>query len=625
MSYKKLNIDIILKGTALAITLRLFPTGIPISVNEYAESVEASPSTFTRSADWLMGLLPGLFKERHPGPASKGALPVTEKEDLRQKAILKLEDLRKWLKERSKTQKNQCYDGQAKKRIAQMVEEICKSKVLTLGEIAGEIGMVPRQLKRIRDKVASCDGRVPDKKSTRPKSSPKRISEKIQQLISQIETSADTRRPYNPTDIKRILEKNYKELLQKYHGSSTISADTVSKYMGKKPKEVSTKKHPRGSYTYPEPFQAVALDTSYFKLFGFTYYIITVFDMGGRLNLLTRIFLKENTEAVVSVIEEFLSKYPGVDVAIIDRGSPYLNEEVKALLETHGLFRLVCPAETPTAKAAIERHFSLLKSDLRQAVESVFQEDPRWLPEHMAKALEVGVSVFANMFHRIPQPYIDGKSPQARAQEFDPVRAAARKAALYKQALNNEPTDQYSRHFHRFFQFPWEEKKTVGVLQRFSTKVLRKLLDKEKKNLAPPIPETIKDPLGYIAARARELQNKENATIFAERWREAEAKKKKADHAQKLREEYENPEEHIDGMLKALVTSVRNNHGVVRTIGFMRKLLSGLKRKMSCFFKHEVSRLKSLIPKLCTELQLQDRIISIIDSIVFEIMGEKSP
>ena len=110
----------------------------------------------------------------------------------------------------------------------------------------------------------------------------------------------------------------------------------------------------------------------------------------------------------------------------------------------------------------IERHFSLLKNDLRQAVESVFPEDPRWLPAHMAKALEIGVSVFANMFHRIPQPYIDGKSPQARCQEFDSVRAAARKAALFKQALNNEPTDQYSRHFHRFFQFPWEEKKTVA-------------------------------------------------------------------------------------------------------------------------------------------------------------------
>jgi hypothetical protein len=625
VSFCKLNIETILKGAVLAIAHRLFPDGIPASVNAYANSVGVAPSTFTRAADWLLGLLPKLFKDRRPGPASEPAPQVEEKEDPRRQAVKKLDDLRKWLKERSNTPQNRCYDGQAKKRIAEVAEAIRAGKILTYGEIAGELGMDPRQLNRIREDVAACANGVPEKKNTRPKTSPNRTEPQIQILIARIESSADTRNPYGATDIKRILEKYYKKTLKKYQGTTTITEDTVAKYMGKSPMEIGAQEHPRGSYTYPEPFQVAALDTSYFKLFGFTFYIITVFDLGGRLNLLTRVFLRENTEAVVSVIEEFLSRYPAIEVAVIDRGSPYLNDEVKALIESHGLFRLVCPPETPTAKAPIERHFFTLKSCLRQAVEDVFSSHPGWRPEQMAKVLEVGVSIFARLYHLIPQKYIDGKCPAERAQDFDPVRAAARKAALFEQALNNEPSDQYARHFHRFFQFPWEEKKTVGKLRQFSTKALRQLLEQEKKNLGPPFPETIIEPLGYLAARAREIQNKMYAAIFSEKWREEDAKKEKKDHAKELSQDDANPEARIDEMLQTLVLSVQNNHGVSQTIGFFRHLLSGLKKKMGSFFVHEVSRLKSQIAIRCADRQLQERIIARINALVADIMEEKSP
>ena len=43
--------------------------------------------------------------------------------------------------------------------------------------------------------------------------------------------------------------------------------------------------------------------------------------MGGRLNLLTRVFLREDTAAVVAVLEEFLEKFPGLAVVVIDRGN----------------------------------------------------------------------------------------------------------------------------------------------------------------------------------------------------------------------------------------------------------------------------------------------------------------
>jgi hypothetical protein len=363
----------------------------------------------------------------------------------------------------------------------------------------------------------------------------------------------------------------------------------------------------------------VALDTSHFKIFGFTYYWITVFDMGGRLNLITRTFLRENTEAVVSVIEEFLARFPGVQVAVLDRGTPYLNEEVKAILESHGRYRLVCPPETPTAKACIERHFGTVKSAIRQAVEAVFPQDPGWPHEQMAKALELAVAVFAALYHRIPQEGIDGKTPAERALVFDPVRACARQAALFEHALNAEPSDQYVRHIHRFFQFPWEEKKTVGALRQFSTRVLRRLLEEEKKILGPPFPDSIYDPLGYLAARAREIKNKLWSAFFAEEWRKADAEDQRQRQEQEIREQRENPEVHVDGMLRALVTSVRNRHGVSASISFMREVLGDLARTMRGFFTHEIERLKRSVSQLCENARVVTEVTKILDDIAADL------
>jgi hypothetical protein len=618
MSFRKLVIDHIVTGTLLAIVHRLFPERIP-SVNEYAEKTGIAPSTFTRAADWLWGLLPGIFSRRRPGPSPRQEEAQKPPESL-QEAKKELDELRLWLKDCSKTPKNKCYDGEAKRRIAEVAERVRAAKVMTYEKIAAELGMHSGHLKRIRREVKEAGGEAPEKKSRRPKRS-KTLHRKIQILIARIEAAADSRKPYGPTDIKRILEKNYKDQLQAYHGRPTISKDTVNKYMGTEPPQEEVREHPRGSYTYPEPFQVVALDTSHFKVFGFTYYWITVFDMGGRLNLITRTFLRENTEAVVSVIEEFLTRFPGVQVAVLDRGTPYLNEEVKAILESHGRYRLVCPPETPTAKAAIERHFGTVKIAIRQAVEAVFPQDPEWPHEQMAKTLELAVAVFAALYHRIPQEGIDGKSPAERSLAFDPVRACARQAALFEHALNSEPSDQYVRHIHRFFQFPWEEKKTVGTLRQFPTPVLRRLLEEEKKALGPPFPDSIYDPLGYLAARAREIKNKLWSAFFAEEWRKADAEEQRQRQEQEIREQRENPEAHVDGMLRALVTSVRNRHGVSASIRFMREVLENLARTMGGFFAHEIERLKRSVSQLCENGRVVTEVMKILDEIAAELQA----
>jgi hypothetical protein len=631
MCFRKLAIDHIVKGTLLAIVYKLFPERIP-TVSEFAKETGIAPSTFSRAADWLLGLLPGIFSRRRPGPSTRQEEAEKPPESL-QEAKKELDDLRLWLKKRAEAEreerkrsgkknpqepKNKCYDGETKKRITEAAERIQAAKVMTYEKIAAEIDMDPRHLSRIRGEVKEAGGEAPEKESRRPKTS-ETLHRKIQILIAFIEITADSRKPYGATAIKRILEKNYKDRLEAHHGRPTIAEDTVKKYMGRKPPEDEPREHPRGSYVYPEPFQVVALDTSYFKVFGFTYYMITVLEMGGRLNLITRVFLRENAEAVVSVIEEFLARFPGVQVAVMDRGTPYLNEEVKALLESHGRYRLVCPPETPTAKAAIERHFLTLKTAIRQAVEAVFPQDPGWSLERMAKTLELAVAVFAAMYHRIPQEGIDGKTPAERALVFDPVRACARQAALFEHALNSEPSDEFVRHIHQFFQFPWEEKKTVGTLRQFSTRVLRKLLEEEKKVLGPPFPETIHEPLDYLASRAREVRNKLWAAFFSEQWQTADAEEQRERQEQERREERENPEAHVDGMLRALVTSVRNRHGVSASIRFMREVLVSLAGTMGGFFTHEIKRLKRGVSRLCENARVVTEVMRILDEIAADL------
>ena len=449
MAYKTLDVQVTLKGALLAMVHTLFPGVIP-SVRAFAAQSGVAASTFTRAAAWLEKILPGLFRTRRPGPPD--TTPQDDAARARADAVAELDALRKWLKGRTSTPSNCCYDGEAKQRIAELAGRIRTAKTMTYDQIAAELGMPARQLLRIRQEVKAAGGKAPEAKSRRPKDCPP-LAREIQLLIGQVEHSADTRKPRRPIDIKRIIEKLYRDKLEKYHGAPTISATTVAKYMGQTPPEKPIE-HPRGSFVYPEPFEAVAIDTSYYTLFGITFCLITVFEFGGRLNLVTRIFLRDNTEAVVAVLEEFLARYPGVGVVVIDRGTPYLNEEVRRLLELHGVVRLVCPPQTPTAKAAIERHFRMLKEALAQAVDKVFSADPGWPPAQLAKALELAVDVFATMYHRTPQEGIDGLSPLERIAGFDALAAAACRAQLFERSLNAEPSDLYARHVHQFLQLP---------------------------------------------------------------------------------------------------------------------------------------------------------------------------
>ena len=625
MSFHSINPHHRVQGMVLAMVNLLFPEGPP-TLEAYCRETGVASSTFVRTAKWLLGLLPGLLCARRPGPKTPEQ-PAPR--DVREAALRQLEDLRAWLlTKRAKTDKNACYSAEAKERVARVSQEIRVSGALEYAEIARVLGMNERQLYRIRKEVETAGGGAPKPKNRRPHRTGDLHGE-IQRLIRRI---AMSKARYTATDVKRILEKRYRKDLERHHSAPTISLTTVAKYMAKDADPEAKQEHPRGAYDYPEPFQQGAIDTTYFKLFGWTFYIVTVFEVAGRLNLLTRVFVRENTQAVVEVIEQCFARASVIEAFVMDRGTPYLNEEVKRLLEERGKLRIVAPPATPTAKAALERHFLTLKNVLRRAITAVFGDaNPGWPRQQVTKLIEVGAAVFQELYHRIPQEEIDGKSPAERCEDFDPLRAAEKMKRLFARSLESEPADDFARQLHRRFQLPNPEQETVARLKRFGTRVLRDLVDVVTPYMGPPFPAWMYDPLGFLEVKAREIWEARERHFYRARHDQEVAKRRlkdaKADCERledEAREQKESPEKFLDSTLRGLANGIATRiPALVRIFtNTLKPLLRTLAEQLGHAFTHEATRLRERALAFASEERMRRELADVLDHVFDELRAE---
>jgi hypothetical protein len=609
----------------LAMVKILFPQGAP-TFEAYCRETGVASSTFVRSAKWLLERLPGWMRERRPGP--KVSEPVAPR-NAREAALRQLEDLRAWLKEKCTTaEKNRCYSAEAKARIARVSEAIQGSGVLEYSEIASLLGIHERHLYRIRKEVKAAGGRAPTPKSRRPART-RDLPVEIQRLIRRIALS---KARYTPTDVKRILEKRYVKELQRHHGAKTISLTTVAKYMPKDTPPPAEREHPRGAFDYPEPFQQAAIDTTHFKIFGWTFYLVTVFEVAGRLNLLTRVFIRENTHAIVEVIEACLTRYPGMAAFVIDRGTPYLNEDVKRCLEERATLRIVAPPAAPTAKAALERHFLTLKDVLRRAIIAVFgNTNPGWPRRQITTLLEMGTAVFQELYHRIPQDAIDGKSPVERTAAFDPLRAAEKMQRLFERSLDSEPADDTARQIHRRFQLPNAQADTIRRLKRFGTPVLRALIDDVQRYLGPPFPPWLYDPLGYLEAKARQIWEARERRFYQARHDQQTAQRRSQEETacrkrldDEARAKKQSPEQFLDDALQGLANSLTiRMPPLVRVFTKQLKtLLRSLAESLGHAFLHEATRLRERALALARSERVRRELAAILEDVFSELQAD---
>jgi len=591
----------------LAICHQLFPEGVP-TLGVFAAESGVATSTFRRAADWLLEHLPALLRRRVPGPAAVDDDVASNRED----AVKRLTDLYRWLQSnRGNTGKNACYSPEAKQRLAAAADEIRNAGALSFAEIAEILELNERQLRRIREEVGASEGAAPVQRSRRPHTT-KDLAHEIQVLIKNIQASGDSRDPYTAADVRRIVEKNYREQLLRYHGSETISEDTVRKYMHRDVDLKKPKHHPRGNFVYPEPFQQVAIDTSHFKVFGFTFYLITILDLGSRLNLVTKVFLRENTDAVVSTLQEYLESFPGLGVVVIDRGTPYLNEVVNRLLESWGKIRLVCPRATPTAKAACERHFGILKPVLFAALSRIFPQNPRLPAEQVAKIIEMGIAVFQTLYHKIPQKGIDGLSPSERASDHNAGRAYSQLVELYERALHSEPVEEIAGEIHDYFQLAGPKKDTARRLRHFGGRVLRKTFVSLRGRIDPPHPSWLHDPIGYIVVQAKKTSETMHLEYFrkqSDTEEHQQRKKKQSDHLEHLREREQNPHRFVDKILEQSIhfMDLRIPGGVRIKLRELEHLLELLAGQMGRAFRSEITRLQRRVEQLTESARTRQR------------------
>jgi len=245
-----------------------------------------------------------------------------------------------------------------------------------------------------------------------------------------------------------------------------------------------------------------------------------------------------------------------------------------------------------------------MKEILQSAVLRVLPNPPNWSPHSLAKALEIALQVFREMYHKTPQPGIDGQSPAERSMDFDPLRAAEMRVHWFDRALDAEPGRVVAEELHDLFQLPNEKQQTIKTLGRFSGSTLRELMRKVKPYIGPPFPEWMYDPLGYLAAKARKISVRRRKEYLRKLHREEERKadRRRVDEQAHERERIEHerqerPERFIDEMLNSLTMAVvKKIPGLVRIMTRqLDALLQALAPKLGRAFKSELERLRSLV------------------------------
>ncbi|MFQ5601628.1 MAG: hypothetical protein ACE5G2_13900 [Candidatus Krumholzibacteriia bacterium] len=196
---------------------------------------------------------------------------------------------------------------------------------------------------------------------------------------------------------------------------------------------------------------------------------------------------------------------------------------------------------------------------------------------------------------------------------------------LFQRSLDGEPAEELARHLHRRFQLANAESETVKRLGRFPTPVLRELADRVAPYLGPPFPEWMYDPLGYLAAKAREIfEARERRFHDARLAEETEKRRKEEQRAEEealeaqRRERERSPERFVDETLGTLLRGIQARlPTVVRSFtAKLEELLGALARQLGHAFADEVTRLRQKALALASSERVRQEVEAILEGMV---------
>lgn len=399
------------------------------------------------------------------------------------------------------------------------------------------------------------------------------------------------------------------------HGNPDLAYTTFARHADRegKAKQASSHKPERGRDAPDQiPLRALALmDTTDICCFGFTFKLIPFMEAHSREIFAHELCESDKAEKVVAVLAQGQQQSGGVVALRIDRGTPYLAELTVEAAETQGIDIRVARAYQPTDKAVIEHSFRGIKDALRSVFECVdLREDgPGSLAERRELARRIASAVVAGYlrwgYPYVPQPYIDGRSPRQRVDDFPPTDRDAVREILDERARHHEHAKTVARELHEFYGFRLAMRDWLKMIHR-SNCTAEDLRDASRRfdqvllkgcfNCNPK-----RSPY-YLLAIIRNVAGERRVEQRAERDFEKQERKRRADEEatrkelnEDRRQLQEEPEKRAAQALTLAELAMKNNGYGLRAATYMLdQALERIAQKGAAAYNLAAERLRSL-------------------------------
>jgi hypothetical protein len=358
-----------------------------------------------------------------------------------------------------------------REEIVVAIERLHKEHGLEYEEAARELGLCSRTLRRLRGEYRK--GHALQPKSTAPKHPYGKLPEELAQAIR---VYASLFRSLPLAELHRLFIRDQAELCRQ-HGHPDLSYGAFSRSSGRKTN--ATTEHvssPNRGRDAPEniPYRALALmDTTDINCFGFDFKLIPFMEAHSRNIFAHQLCERERADEIKQVLEQGAATSGGVMALRVDRGKPYLAQLTVNTAEHQGMEMRVAQVHQATDKALIERFFRTAKNALAEVFDCIDLRKAAddWL-NRKKLAHTIGSAVIS-LFLRycypyIPQPHVDGRTPEQRTHDAQPTSVDVIRAALDERVAHHEHAQTVARELQEHYGFRWSVTRWLDAARKFT-------------------------------------------------------------------------------------------------------------------------------------------------------------
>ncbi|MBD3249946.1 DDE-type integrase/transposase/recombinase [Candidatus Woesearchaeota archaeon] len=503
------------------------------------------------------------------------------------------------------------------------VEQLHERHGVPYEQIAEELGLPDRTLRRLRARAAAGESLAP--KSRAPQSPHGKLPDPLANAISDFVKLF----PALPlAELHRRFLEEKRDLCLK-HEHPNLAYTTFARASGRPRTNKSGHGHsPRRGRDAPEnlPFRALALmDTTSIECFGFDFDLIGFMEAHSRELFAHQLCDQETAEHVKQVIDEGCEEAGGVLALRVDRGTPYLAEATVVRAEEQGIDMRVAKAYTPTDKAILERFFRTAKEALSSILKAIdLRKELGDTAECRALARRLGAAVIAGYmrwgYPYIPQPYIDGLSPRERTEPASSLSEDDVSAILDERARHYEHAQAVARELHHAYGFRWSITRWLGAVRGYTAEDLREASRRFDKVLLRTCfqcdtrrtPNYLLAIVRNLAANRRERQARaRTATRKSERRRLGdEAHRRECQEEERLRAE--DPRGAAERAVDlARIAFANDGHGITTASAWLRQALQTIAERGQFALELHVSHMLDLVDTPELKVWLQQHVVEV--------------